>query len=522
MNMFSEEVSTTTRKSMTHLQNMKPEDFIDWLKTVKREAKGVLTNYKTTLKLDGLGYRFGKDDSGRVFVEGSRTGAVFDSGAFSHFAKTNNRPDSVITRAYHYDDMLELFKRADFIKVLPNNTKVVCEILYNPLADEDGMGLTFVSVKYDKNKLGSLMTIIPISILNADDGKVRDDSNEILTKLYKQSNNEIKIVDPTLSMSNIDINGIINTIETLDDSALATIKSRKAIDKVAKENILNIINNAKEEFVAYMLKHPGIEDKFQLGDEIEGITLDIPEKGLFKLVDPAFKASKSFPAKGKVEAELFLGRLQPPHLGHKKNIDRMKNPIIGIVRGEKSSQDKERNPISLDYQVELIKKMAPNATVKVFADGFLPFIISAMRGDGLEIVKVFAGTDRIKSYEQTVKSFNKKIPEDRQMDITFVEIERDDSAVSATKVRAAIRSGNEQIYKDSVPKELWGEFEKLKDIMKESKILSFKMWLNEEGEATNVVNNIEIVPKILFTDEEDEDADVSLKIARKKRKIFKR
>ena len=137
MNIFSEEVSTTTRKSMAHLSAMKPEDFIDWLKTVKRETKGIISNYKVSSKIDGLGFRFGKDNTGRVFVEGSRTGAVFDSGAFSHFAKTNNRPDSVITRAYHYDDMLELFKRADFIKVLPYNTKVVCEILYNPLADEE-------------------------------------------------------------------------------------------------------------------------------------------------------------------------------------------------------------------------------------------------------------------------------------------------------------------------------------------------------------------------------------------------
>lgn len=528
MNIFSEEVLTTTRKSMTHLQQMKPEDFVDWLKTIKREAKGILSNYKTTLKCDGLGYRFGKDDTGRVFVEGSRTGPVFDSGAFSHFAKTNGRPDSVITRAYHYDDMLELFKRADFIKVLPNNTKVICEILYNPLAEEDSTGLTFVSVKYDKSKLGSLMTIIPISILNANDSKVRDDSDDILAKLYKQSNNEIRIVNPILSMNNIDINGIINTIETLDDSALITIKSRKAADKIAKENILNVINKAKEEFVAYMLKHPGIEDKFQLGTEIEGITLDIPEKGTFKLIDPAFKATKNFPPKGKIEAELFLGRLQPPHLGHKKNIDRMKNPIIGIVRGEKSSQDKERNPISVDYQMELIRKIAPDATIKIFADGFLPFIISAMRGDDLEIVKVFAGTDRIKSYEQTIKSFNKKIPEDRQMDIEFVEIERGSGDVSATKIRSAIRSGDEAEYRNSVPKELWNEFSKLRDIMKESNILSFKMWLSEEGESivTNVTNNVEVNPKVLFDDddeEEDSDEDeILVKIVPKKRHVIKR
>ncbi len=503
--MFLEEVSTTTRKSMMHLSGMKPEDFIDWLKTVKRETDGILTNYKTSLKVDGLGYRFGKDNTGKIFVEGSRTGPVFDSGSFSHFAKTNNRPDSVIMRAYHYDNMLELFKQADFMKVLPNNTKVICEILYNPLASEEANEITFVSVKYDKSKLGSLMTIVPINILIADNGAVHPDSSIILDKLFNESTNEIKIINPKLTMNSIDVNGVIDTIATLDDSALSIIKSRKAVDKIAKENILNIIQNAKEELVTYILKHPGIEDKFKLGDELEGIVVDIPDKGLYKLVDPAFKASKSFPIKGKQEAELFLGRLQPPHLGHKKNIDRMKNPIIGIVRGEKSSQDKERNPIPLDYQMELIKKIAPNAIIKVFADGFLPFIISAMRSDGLEIVKVYAGTDRIKSYEQTVESFNKKIPEDRQMDIEFIEIERSGADISATKVRTALRSNDKETYMNSVPKELWNEFDKLKAILAEGFILSFKAWLNEEGIVTNVTNNVAITPKNLFDDENDCD-----------------
>ena len=521
MSMFSEEVSTTTRKSMAHLSAMKPEEFVNWLKTIKREARGILSNYKTSLKIDGLGYRFGKDENGRVFVEGSRTGAITDSGAFSHYAKTNNRPDSVIARAYHYDDMLEVFKRADCMKVLPNNTKVICEILYNPLAEEDSTGLTFVSVKYDKSKLGSLMTVIPIKIVNANDGKPRDDSDEILAKLYKQSNNEIKIVDPTLSMGSIDINAIIDTLETLDDSALVIIKSRKAIDKIVKENILNIINKAKEDFVAHLLKHPEIVDKFRLGPELEGITLDIPDKGTFKLIDPAFKLSKSFPKKGTTECELFLGRMQPPHLGHKKNIDRMKNPIIGVVRGEKSSQDKERNPIPLAYQLELIKKFAPNAKIKVFADGFLPFIISDMRGEGLEIVKIFAGTDRIKTYEQTVNVFNKKIPEDRQMDIEFVEIERSDADISATKIRSALKAGDRQTYENSVPKELWNEFEKLSKIVNES-ILSFKEWLYED-EVTNVTSNVAVVDKSLIDDDPDEDEIlVKIGVKRKNANIIKR
>ncbi len=479
MNMFSEEVVVTARKSMIHLQNMKPEIFIGWLKKVKKEAGGVISDYNISLKCDGLGYRFGRNESGKIFVEGSRTGPIFDSGAFSNFAKSNNRPDDVIIRAMHYDDMLELFKRADFMKSLPNDTKVICEILYNPLASEEANSLTFVSVKYDKSKLGSLISIVLIDILYASTGLKREDNEKIMEDLYKQSNNEIKIINPKLKMNNIDVNGIIDTVATLDDSVIPLLKSRKAVDKEAKENILNIIQKAKDELTDHLLKHPGIEDKFKLGPEIEGIVVDIPDIGTYKIVDPVFKISKSYPPKASKPVELFLGRLQPPHLGHKKNIDSMKNPVIGIVRGSKSGQDKERNPLELDYQIELIKKFAPQAIIKVFPDGFLPFIVSSLRQEGLEVISIYAGTDRINSYQQSITSFNKKLPDDRKINVEFEEIARGNEDISATKVREFLRKGNETEFRKSVPKELWGEFNKLSKIVnEETQFLSFRNWLN--------------------------------------------
>ena len=52
---------------------------------------------------------------------------------------------------------------------------------------------------------------------------------------------------------------------------------------------------------------------------------------------------------------VYIGRFQPPHIGHKQIINRMisenfKNYIF-IVNGEKSSQDKEKNPFSLKYGI---------------------------------------------------------------------------------------------------------------------------------------------------------------------------
>lgn len=287
---IKEEVAATTRQGIAHLQDMKPEEFISWVKSVKA-AGSVLSDYKTVMKIDGLGARFGRAANGQIFFEGSRTGPIFDSGAFSAHAIAKGSAEEIVLRAKHYDDMLEIFKTAKFMQVIPNDTKVVCEIFYNPMAREDEDGITYVTVKYDKTKLGSLMSIMPYTILQASTGIEHPRKQEILDALYKQSNDKIRIIDPNLKMRTIDVSGIIDTVSTLEDGALQIIKSRKAADKEARQNILSIIQKAKDELAAYLLAHPGIEGKFKLGKNIEGIVIHINDKP-FKITTDEFKASK--------------------------------------------------------------------------------------------------------------------------------------------------------------------------------------------------------------------------------------
>lgn len=49
-----EQVSTTRRQGITHLQEMKPEEFVIWMRSVKNEMGGVLKNIKAVMKIDGL------------------------------------------------------------------------------------------------------------------------------------------------------------------------------------------------------------------------------------------------------------------------------------------------------------------------------------------------------------------------------------------------------------------------------------------------------------------------------------
>ena len=117
------------------------------------ELKGIISKTNTVrLKLDGLNLKFGKDKAGKVFIEGARTGPVFDDGAFVGHAKSKGYKGEVLLRAQHYEDMLSFFRSAPFMKVLPNDTKIDCEMFYNPMGNDDGDTIKYVNVRYNKSK----------------------------------------------------------------------------------------------------------------------------------------------------------------------------------------------------------------------------------------------------------------------------------------------------------------------------------------------------------------------------------
>lgn len=278
---FSEylnEVSTTKRQGIQHLSDMDPVVFVNWLRSVKDQAFGFLKNIKAVSKLDGLGARFGKDKDGNVFFEGSRTGPVFDVGAFSAYARNRSGDVEIITRATHYDDILSIFKKASFMSIVPTNVKIVCEIFYNPMAQYTKDGIIFVTIEYDKNRLGKLMTICPYSVLDATTGQIHPDSKAILSNLYRMSSSEIRILNPDLKFGQIEISGFIDKLSTISDKTLEIIKSRNAADREQKQSLLNLIQKVKDDLSDYILQHPGIEGKFMLGDNIEGIVLHLPDK----------------------------------------------------------------------------------------------------------------------------------------------------------------------------------------------------------------------------------------------------
>ena len=288
---LAEEVAASKRKNLMHLQAMKPIEFVQWAQSLHNDFGGVLSDLTVSLKVDGLGARFGKDDKGRYFFEGSRTGPIFEPKAFSTHAKSKGSKDEVVARAAHYDDMFDLLEKSKVVKAVPAGAKVVCEIFYNPMGTEADGHMTFVSIAYDKSKLGKIMTIVPIGVVKSSDGEPHPDEDKILKAVHAASDANVLVVDPALKAGKIDVKAKIKSVLKFGEREFGVLKSLKAADKAEKTALTQAIQQAKDELAEYLLKHPEIKGKDKLGKNIEGLVLNIAGQPV-KVTTQDFKDSK--------------------------------------------------------------------------------------------------------------------------------------------------------------------------------------------------------------------------------------
>lgn len=162
----------------------------------------------------------------------------------------------------------------------------------------------------------------------------------------------------------------------------------------------------------------------------------------------------------------------------------MKNPIVVIVKGEMSSEEKSRNPLDAETQQRLLKKACPGVPVSISPDGFLPGILGYFRKKGQEIVKIYCGADRMPEYTKAIEKANKQMDESLQYHVKFEETER---FTSATAVRQAIRDGDFDTFKKLMPREIWDEWDSLRKILTVT-----------EEVATTVTANVEKKDPPLF------------------------
>jgi hypothetical protein len=286
------EIAKTKRQGIVHFQDMKPVEALQFLRKIKDEMKGKLKDIPVTLKVDGGSLRFGKDKKGEYFLETGNSGPIQSKKAFSTFNRDKGvTSEVIIQRAMHYDDIYDHIEDSKIWETLPNDAKVSCEILYNPMGEEvEDDHLKFVSVKYNAHKLGKLMTLVPITVTVSSTGAAHPDKDKIIDDLLSQSDKDIKIISPKLKPLTLDVEAHLKPLESIGEDAEQILKSLKHADKPLKLEYQVILNAIKARVADAIMQHP-IKGRDVIGDEIEGYVVELDGK-LYKVTTPKFKQAK--------------------------------------------------------------------------------------------------------------------------------------------------------------------------------------------------------------------------------------
>ena len=172
------------------------------------------------------------------------------------------------------------------------------------------------------------------------------------------------------------------------------------------------------------------------------------------------------PPKATDPVDLFLGRVQPLTKAHMDIINNMTNPVIALVRGTKK-EDVSRNPFDPVYQRHMIHKVCPTAKVIEVPTGYVPDIIAELRTHNMEVKNVHAGSDRVADYARMINGVNAQLPDTHKIDANIVEIKRTGEDVSATKVRTALKAGDEATFQKMMPLQLHDEYHRMKSQLTE-------------------------------------------------------
>lgn len=342
---------------------MKDADFIELAKEITQNG-GNLDGIQVNLKVDGAGIRFGKDSSGRPFFMTSKvTQPLYadDVGYFTNYGKEKGQTPEQLARTKAYDDALSLIVNSKFVDTLPSDSIVQAEMLYNPMGQKTDDGVKFVNIPYDPKKLGKQMTLVPFSVKQYSTGESLPDQKEVIEKLLKASDSNIKILTNRLEQKGINVSKIIQPVLGLDPK-----------NKVANKEILD---KARQDLSAAIIDSPQLKGKDMLGDNMEGVVVNMPSGRLFKVTSQKMKAamaaktaaSQSFGTTDKRTAVVAIGNFAG-HRGHEQLIDlavakaKQEGGTPFVFVGHKVGPD---DPIDIKTKLETLKKLYPDVTVSV-------------------------------------------------------------------------------------------------------------------------------------------------------------
>lgn len=323
------------RQGIQHIYNpgstveMSDVDFINFCKEIQQDG-GKLQGVPINLKVDGAGIRFGKDEQGRPFFMTSRVDKpmyIDNYGDFEAYGRSTGQSEERLNFTKNYDEALKTILTSDFMKDIPPDTIVQAEMLYNPMAKQTDNGLEFVNIAYDPSKLGSIMTLVPISIREYSTGQPKENADKIKKALIKDSTEEIKLISNTLQHKGINVSKIVNPIVKNEDMLTQAVKSRG--DNPDKQKAKLILSKARQA-LSNAIINADIQGKDQLGDTIEGLVINMPSGTLAKVTSPNMKEKVAAKQLAKRKPTTGGNRHKPAvvtigsfvgHKGHQQLID---------------------------------------------------------------------------------------------------------------------------------------------------------------------------------------------------------
>jgi len=285
---------------ITHIEQMKPMDFLSLVKELDSKYKGLLSlnDISITEKIDGTSLTIGQDSSGKTFMNTKMSHRYFNVGDFTNYAiskgyKTdiNKKFDNILKNVQADKKLQRVLSKHN----RGNGIVIVGEILYVPFATEvENDRLQFIFMDYDRANLGSEWTFVPFDVQDFDGNSIGD-KERIFKDLYAISTAERKYTNANLNVSgDIDITLSISDVKknVLDkyDNIDTLIKSRKKVDKPLKDKIKSEIEVYQRQLSNQILSYV---ESGKFGDDFEGIVLKMKSGTTLKATSPRFKKRRA-------------------------------------------------------------------------------------------------------------------------------------------------------------------------------------------------------------------------------------
>lgn len=285
---LNEEINPTFRVGIFEIRKLSEIEFLRLIKVIVEKYNNILPQTSVIIKekIDGVSLRFGLDENNRLFLETSYSKPIFDLESYKNFlSKKIEKPEENIIYNLVKDIKNEFEKNNNLLSILKkynkNGIKIICECLYNKMAKEvDENKLRFITVSYNKDKLGRFATFILFDVID-NEGKSYLNSEEIIEELERISNNDLKFIRlKKINNSDLDLTILFSRWKNLisDIDFIIEILKKKNKNEVNIRRVLKeIINDFREKFCKFLIDK--IEHKGILGDEYEGLVFDFLELG---------------------------------------------------------------------------------------------------------------------------------------------------------------------------------------------------------------------------------------------------